>query len=90
MRILIVLFITILLSVKHSYSNTINDTFQVDKQSFGYGLGWNLSWAENCNYYGYYNKFWKLYKKILATNDPRFEGIEVGWKQSQQADESVG
>ena len=68
MRILIVFFILIFLSVKHTYSNSLNDTFRVNKQSDGYRLGWNLSWAEKCNYSGYYNKFWKLYKKILATN----------------------
>ena len=90
MRILIVFFITIFLSVNHSYSNKLNDTFRVDKQSDGYRLGWNLSWAEKCNYAGYYNKFWKLYKKILATNDPRFEGIKQGWSYGNRADESTG
>lgn len=90
MRILIVFFILIFLSVKHTYSNRLNDTFQVNKQSDGYRLGWNLSWAEKCNYSGYYNKFWKLYKKILATNDPRFEGIKQGWSYGNRADESSG
>ena len=42
MRILIVFFILIFLSVKHTYSNRLNDTFQVNKQSDGYRLGWNL------------------------------------------------
>ena len=76
------------LNVKNSYSNSLNDTFQVSKQSFGYRLGWNLSWAENCNQYGYYNKFWKLYKKLLETHNPKFEGIKEGWNQASQADES--
>ena len=67
------------LNINFAYSYNLNDTFRVNKQSDGYRLGWNLNWAEKCNQHGYYNKFWKLYKKILATNDPRFEGIKQGW-----------
>jgi len=78
------------LNINFAYSYNLNDTFRVNKQSDGYRLGWNLSWAEKCNQYGYYNKFWKLYKKILATNDPRFEGIKQGWSYGNRADESTG
>ena len=90
MRIVLISFIIMFLNINQSYSYNLNNTFQVNKQSDGYRLGWNLSWAEKCNYSGYYNKFWKLYKKILATNDPRFEGIKQGWSYGNRADESSG
>jgi hypothetical protein len=89
MRFFVVLFIVFFFNFTNAFANSLNDTFQVNKQSEGYLLGWNLSWAESCNQYGYYNKFWKLYKKLLATNNPKFEGIKQGWTQSSQADEST-
>lgn len=88
MKFFVVLFLVFFLNFTNAFSYNLNDTFQVNKQSEGYRLGWNLSWAENCNQYGYYNKFWKLYKKLLATNNPKFEGIKQGWTQASQADES--
>jgi len=89
MRFFVVLFIVFFFNFTHAFANSLNDTFQVNKQSEGYRLGWNLSWAESCNQYGYFNKFWKLYKKILATNNPKFEGIKQGWNRASQADEST-
>ena len=90
MRFFVVLFIVFSFNVTNAFSYNLNDTFLVNKQSEGFRLGWNLSWAENCNQYGYYNKFWKLYKKILATNNPKFEGIKQGWTRASQADEYGG
>ena len=89
MRFFVVLFIVFSFNFTNAFANSLNGTFQVDNQSEGYLLGWNLSWAENCNQYGYYNKFWKLYKKILATNNPKFEDVKQGWSQASQADEST-
>ena len=89
MRLFVVLLIIFFFNFTNAFANSLNDTFQVNKQSEGYLLGWNLSWAENCNQYGYYNKFWKLYKKLLATNNPKFEGIKQGWTRASQADEST-
>ena len=89
MKIVLISFIIMFLNTNFAYSNNLNDTFRVNKQSDGYRLGWNLNWAEKCNYSGYYNKFWKLYKKILATNDPRFEGIKQGWSYMNRADEVI-
>jgi len=90
MRILIVSFIVFFFNFSNVFAYNLNDTFRVDKQSYGYRLGWNLNWAEKCNYSGYYNKFWKLYKKILATNNPEFEGVKQGWSYGNRADESTG
>jgi hypothetical protein len=88
MKFFVILFVVFSFIVTNAFSYSLNDTFQVNKQSEGYILGWNLSWAENCNQYGYYNKFWKLYKKLLTTNNPKLEGIKQGWTQASQADES--
>ena len=30
-----------------------------------------------------------MYKKILATNNPKFEGIKQGWTKASRADEST-
>jgi len=92
MKIAVISFVVMFLNINFSnvFAEKLNNTFRVDKQSEGYRLGWNLSWAEKCNYYGYYNKFWKLYKKILATNNPQFEGVKQGWSYGNRADESTG
>ena len=89
MKFFVVLFIIFFFTIINAFSYSLNDTFQVNIQSDGYRLGWNLSWAENCNQYGYYNKLWKLYKKILATNNPKFQCIKQGQIQVSQADESI-
>ena len=89
MRFFVVLFIVFFFNFTNAFANNLNNTFQVNKQSEGYRLGWNLSVAEKCMLNGYYNKFWKLYKKILATNNPKFEGVKQGWNRASQADEST-
>ena len=59
MKIILISFIIMFLNINFAYSYNLNDTFRVNKQSDGYRLGWNLNWAEKCNYLGYFNKFWK-------------------------------
>ena len=90
MRIVVISFIIMFLNTNFSYSDNFNDTFRVNKQSPAYRLGWNLGWAEKCSYSGYYNKFWKLYKKILATNNPKFKGVKQGWSRMSGVDEASG
>jgi len=85
MRFIFFTIILIFTISNHASSINLNDTFRVDKQSYGYRLGWDLAWAEGCMQFGYFNKFWKLYKKALATNNPMFKGIKKGWSSMSTA-----